>query len=138
MKNDLGAKRPNEYEPELGQFAFGQPFKQYEAPDWLEAFLNAIRAELDRVMWNNNQEEYSSPFSNSGNKFKNGVFEAIAYSWDDSVEQPFNFKWKDFEVSWYKYMGRGMSMNRAITPDEGVEMLNECLVSVRAMDKELY
>ena len=127
----------NNYKPELGQAVFGQPFKQFECPDWVEAFLRAIESELGRVQWNLNQEEYSSPFGNTGNKYKNHVFEVEAYDWDEEREQPYNFKWRDLEIGWYKYCGRGMSMNRELTPDEGVVMLNECLSSVRAEDRDI-
>ena len=125
------------YQPELGQAVFGQPFKQYEAPDWVEAFLRAIESELERVQWNIHQVEYRSPFSNTGNKYKNDTFEVEAYDWDEERDQPYNFKWKDFEIGWYKYCGRGMSMSREITPDEGVQMLNECLRSVREQDRDI-
>ena len=127
-----------QYEPELGQAVFGQPYKQYEAPEWLIAFLEYINNELCRVMWNNNQEEYASPFANTGNSFKNDVFEVQAYSWNEDVEQPYNFKYGNIEISWYKHLDRGDSLNREITLDEGVQMLNECLASIRKMEKRLF
>lgn len=126
-----------QYEPELGQMAFGQPWKQYECPEWIIAFLDRIRRELDRVMWNNNQEAYASPFDNSGNSFKNDVFEVSAYSWGDE-EQPYNFKWKDVEISWYKHSWRGTTINQDLEPQRGIEMLNECLASIETMEKRLY
>ena len=126
---------PN-YVPELGQAMFGQPTKQYDCPEWVEAYLILISQELDRVMWNVSQEEYNSPFSNTGNKFKNKTFEVEAYSWNDEIPQPYNFKWKDVEISWYKYMGRGMSINQKLTHKKGEQMLNKCLESIRAMDKD--
>ena len=63
------------YEPELGQAVFGQPYKQYECPEWLIAYLDYIEKELDRVYWNINQNSIESPFRNTGGKFKNGVME---------------------------------------------------------------
>ena len=118
------------YKPELGQAVFGQPFKEYEAPEWLISFLTTISCALELQMWNKNQETYDSPFSNTGNKYENEVFTAEAYSWDEETKQPFNFKWKDLEISWYKYLGRGTTLNRELTSDEGVKMLNECLESI--------
>ena len=118
------------YEPELGQAVFGQPYKEYQAPEWLISFLTSIDLALCLQMWNKNQKEYDSPFANTGNKYKNEVFELEAFKWDDKTKQPFNFKWKDLEISWYKYLGRGTTVNREITPDEGVKMLNECLASI--------
>lgn len=129
----MGMKK---YIPELGQAMFGQPSQCYECPEWLESFLWSIDRELSRVMWNIEQEEYDSPFGNTGNKFKNDVFEVNAYDWDDNSEQKYNFKWKDLEISWYKYCGRGMSVNQKISLSKGEKMLNECLESLREMERE--
>ena len=126
------------YEPELGQAIFGQPTKQYKCPEYIESLLRGISDELERVMWNKNQKDYETPFSNTGNKFKNKIFEVQAYSWDDEAEQPFNFKWQDVEISWYKYLGRGMSINREITPEKATEMFYDCIKSVRKMEKKLF
>ena len=115
------------YEPELGQRIYGQPYKSYVCPDYIEELLRGINAELRRVMWNLHQKEYDSPFDNTGNSFKNEVFEVIAYSWDEEEEQPYNFKWRDVEISWYKYCGRGMSMNQQITTDKAIEMFDSCI-----------
>ena len=122
------------YEPEIGQALFGQPSQEYEASNLLVAALNAIREDLLRVYWNINQKEMEDPFSNSGNKYKNDIFEIEAYSWNEDVVQPYNFKWKDFEVSWYKYLGRGTSTNREIEPKEINQMLNECLEALQKED----
>jgi len=125
------------YQPEIGQALFGQPTKQLECPEYVVALLESISNELGRVMWNIKQEEYASPFGNTGNRFKNGTFEVQAYSWDEEVVQPFNFKWQDVEISWYKYLGRGCSINRPITKARAVAMFNDCIRSIRKMDKEL-
>jgi hypothetical protein len=126
----------SDYQPELGQFCFGQPYQQYGVSELLIAALEYINIELKRVMWNINQEKYSSPFENTGNHYKNKIFEVYAYSWDDTIEQPYNFKWKDLEISWYKYLGRGISINRLATNDEINQMLNECIESLREDEKE--
>lgn len=125
------------YEPEIGQSLFGQPWKEYKASELLIAALNAISEELRRVYWNNNQEELADPFRNTGNEYKNDTFHVQAFSWKDK-EQPYNFKWRDFEVSWYKYLGRGTSINRPISNDEVAEMLTDCLESIRAEEKDPF
>jgi len=75
-----------------------------------------------------------SPFDNTSESYKNQIFEAISYDWHEDYEsgiiQPYNFKWRDFEVKWYKYLGRGMECNRKISNDEIAIMLNECLESL--------
>lgn len=125
------------YQPEIGQMMFGQPSQELECPEWLEAYLWMIDSELSRVMWNVHQEEWDSPFQNTGNSYKNDTFELEAYSWDDETPQPFNFKWKDIQISWYKHCGRGMSINKKVTHKEGEQLLNECLKSIRKQDPDL-
>ena len=124
----------DKYEPEIGQAVFGQPHQEFAGGDLLEAALRAIESELCRVQWNLHQVDYASPFGNTGSRYANDVFQVEAYSWNDEVEQPWNFKWRDIEVSWYKHCGRGLSVNRRVSPDEVAEMLTLCLASIRAED----
>ena len=126
----------SEYEPELGQAIFGQPSQQYKTPPMLLAALSTIDNELCGAMWNLHQERYESPFWNTGNRFKCDTFEVEAYSWNDEYEQPYNFKWKDIEISWYKHMGRGMSVNKKLTNDRIAEMLGDCLKAISKLEKE--
>lgn len=124
------------YTHELGQAVFGQPAKRYECPMWIEAFLAYIDNELRRIMWNINQKEYESPFSNTANEYENDTFHVQAYCWNENIVQRYNFKYKDIEISWYKYCGRGMSINRKITYKEGIDMLNDCVKSLIKYEKE--
>jgi len=115
-----------DYEPELGQAIFGQPTQRYELSSDVQIALETIQhAMLLRC------EYGSTPFSNCGMRYKNDTFEANAYSWDEDEEQPYNFKWKDFEVSWYKHFRRGASMNREMSNEEAIHMLSECLDSIK-------
>jgi len=113
------------YEPELGQALFGQDPQEYEVPRHVENALEKIAEELERISRGN-----QTPFDNSGEHFQNQIFEADAYSWSTD-DQQYNFKWRDFEVSWYKCLGRGMSMNRDITEEETKKMLEGCLKSLQ-------
>lgn len=106
----------------------------YDVPNYVEAALDKIDTELDRVMWNVNQEEYESPFGNTGRGYKDDIFEAEAYDWDEDSEQEYNFKWRDYKIRWYKYCGRGMESNRYMSPQECAEMLDECLADIRSLD----
>ena len=107
-----------------------------DTPNYVQAAFSKIDEQLSRVMWNINQEEYLSPFSNTGERFKNDVFEVEAYSWDDEYNQEYNFKWNDYKVRWYKHCLRDPQSNREITPDECAKMLDECLESIYKMDIE--
>lgn len=130
------------YKPELGQMVFGQPHKELGVPGSVENALTTIRGLME-------SKSKNSPFGNSGERFKNHVFECNAYDWSECrcsgswdndwsdekctcgwKPQLYNFKWNDFEVSWYKYLGRGMSMNREIKSKELNKMLSECLSSL--------
>jgi len=132
---DTEQAKAKPYEPEIGQFLFGQPSQEYAVPEIMEAVLAFIRDRLRNVMWNINQAEYPSPFSNTGETYKNETFEAIAYSWGEE-EQPYNFAWKDLRISWYKHAGRGLSANMEITPALAAECLSDCLRSLDRMDDE--
>src|ERR1035437_799500 len=103
----------------------------FEVSELCQAVLLSINRELDRVMWNITQESYPSPFDNTANSFKCEAFEVEAYSWNEKYEQPYNFKWREFEISWYKYFGRGMSSNIKIYNDDIEEMLKECLEALK-------
>lgn len=114
-------------------------------PEFIRAILLAIKEELDRVYWNVYQKEYDdTPFQNTGNieGFKTDIFEVHAYDWnwdwDDECNrpQPINFKWRDLEITWYKWYRRGLNTNRPITHDELALMLDECLESLRKWEEE--
>ena len=122
------------YTPELGQALFGQPHKECEVPEIWHAALSFLRYEIERAYWNTHQEKAANPFDNSGGEFKTPEFHAVAYSWIDE-DQPYNFKWRDIEISWYKYLGRGMSANKPLNPDLAAEMLSRCISSIRDWEK---
>lgn len=124
------------FTPELAQAVFGQPHKEYEVPQIWDAALSFLREYLSTVMWNIHQRKYESPFSNSGNAFSCQTFKVEAYSWGDD-EQPWNFKWGDVEISWYKYLGRGMSANQPLSPDRASVMLDECMQALREYEAKL-
>lgn len=124
----------SEFQPEIGQALFGQPHQMHTVPDIWDAALCYLRESLDRVMWNREQREYASPFCNTGNSFECPTFKVDAYDWDDERKQPFNFKWRHVEISWYKYLGRGMSANVKLSPDLAAQMLAECLPAVSELD----
>lgn len=126
--------------PELGHIAFGQGWQDYGAPEYLEDALGVLSNWFYEHRWQEPDgcvhdgdwiRKYSySPFGNYGAHFKNDVFEVESYSWNDEYEQPYNFKWRDLEVSWYKWLGRDTTCNRIPSQAEVDEMLVECLRSL--------
>lgn len=119
------------FEPTIAQALFGQPHQQYGCHRLVTAALEEISDELDRVMWNLHQKEYVSPFRNTGAAFKElKEFQVEAYSWDEEYEQPWNFKCGEVEISWYKYLGRGMSSNTKISPTMVASILDQCITAI--------
>lgn len=99
-----------------------------------EELLVSALSHLGHAVWiftNNTKGEGVDPTENNGSEFVNHTFEMRAFDWSDPEVYEPNFKWRDFEVEWYKYLGRGVETNRNITPDEINEMLIECLASLK-------
>ena len=117
------------YDPEMGQMLFGQPHQEYKASDLVLAVIRFVEERLARAYWNVHQQSMR-PCDNSGDRFDCDTFSIHAYSWNEDEDQQFNFRWRDFRVSWYKYAGRGSSMNRELSPNEVSDMLLECLSAI--------
>lgn len=115
------------YEPELGQMAFGQPWQPQAVSGALEHALDTIRDAFARTVCMGDM----TPMDNSGERYDGKCFTAHCYSWSDD-DQPFNFAWRDLRVSWYKYLGRGMSCNRNPDAAELAEMVGECVAELEA------
>lgn len=105
----------------------------------LQAVLGRINQEMERLYWNANQKELESPFFNSGTEYKDDIFEVHAYYWGDDeslINRP-NFKYGDFECTWYKHYLRGLDWS--FRGDRDVEisanfleqMLEDCFASMR-------
>lgn len=112
-----------EYQPELGQMCFGQPWQQKECPEKVLSALRALQNTFEAV------RDDINPFGNNGTRFDGEKFKAHAYSWSDD-DQEFNFAWRDVRVSWCKYLGRGTTINRAMEDAEVTQMLRECMAEL--------
>lgn len=118
-----------EYIPELGQALFGQPTQAFEADNLMDAAINLLADELSRVLGNITQQRpIDNPFSNSGSRFDTEGLSIHAYSWSDD-DQPWNLKCGDVEVSWYKYAGRGMSVNKPMSPND-IKAFLDCALGI--------
>jgi len=124
------------YSPEIGQLAFGCPTSQYACPEFVEAGLAHLANEIERVLWNTNQKTMAAPTENNGSQYATDAFEMRAYYWGDdkTLASLPNFRCGDFEVRWYKFLGRGMSMNKEIDANAFFELIEKCLTSVRLQD----
>lgn len=123
---------------------FSPNWQRYQCPEWVVAFLKHIGDRLETVMWNRNQRQYSPPFG-WGGYFKHDVFEIHGFRYPDDDEegnpdlataQPYNFRWSEVEISWYKGLGRGTTMNQELEPAKGIQLLDECLAAIRTLDTD--
>ena len=116
----------------------GSNKKWNPAPDYVVALLSSIDNELCRIMWNKYQEQYDSPFCNTGNNFECDLFEVAAYDWDDTREQEYNFWYKpaDIKISWYKYLGRGTRVYGEYSADEYIKMFDDCIKFLRKWEND--
>lgn len=133
----------SQFIPELGQMCFGQPFKEFSVPSYVEATLVFLREEIERFFHNKFGSKLGpsiNPFDNSGFRAGSPVFSIHAYSWNEEENQQWNFRYHKigFEVSWYKYLGRGMSCNFEISSEECSKMLDDCLSYIRTQEKKLF
>ena len=118
-----------DYKPELGQLVFGQGSQNKVCASGLSAALTALCS-----IWEVTRPDTPNPFENSGCGEHSGKrFKAYAYSWSDEPQE-FNFAWRDVRVSWYKYLGRGMSVNRDVSEAETRELLRECAAELLGLD----
>lgn len=120
----------DDYQPELGQALFGNATQALSCPVEIECIMSSLREAFDVL-----HPKLDNPFSNTGSRFRWSCFTAHSYDWCDE-EQPWNFKWRDFEVSWYKHCTRGLSRNRKLSRGELREMMRECMMAMASEKPE--
>lgn len=101
-----------------------------DCPEYIVALLEHIELEMERLYWNRYQKEYDSPFRNTGERFKNKVFEVHAYDWADEPFYDYNFKSGLLEISWYKNLGRGTTIKTLLPPGTIIRQFNRCMESL--------
>jgi hypothetical protein len=106
-----------------------QPWQELTPPEFaaLTALQNAHWAIYPKS---------ANPFGNSGAKYDGIKYKVHAYSWTDE-EQEYNFAWRDIRISWYKYLGRGTTINREMKSSEILEMLRECMAETLQLHNSL-
>lgn len=103
------------YEPELGQLCFGNPTGEYPVPQYAAALISGIAAAIEIAFWNREQREWDRC---EDPRIKGLVFRP--YYWGDDDEHAVlpNLEFEGIEIRWYKYIGRGMSVNKALSEKE--------------------
>lgn len=108
------------YQPELGQllngYAEGIDFDTLDNASEMEYLLRVLSFKATG----------SSGYSDD---FNNGMFSFKPYYWGDDEEESEkpNFKFQDLEIRWYKYIGRGMVVNRTICFDCFLNIFMRCI-----------
>ena len=105
--------------------------KAYSVTEDVRWALETIKITLEENLPIENQYGIckKSPFENSSERYKDDRVEILAHSWNED-DQPYNFKWNDFEVKWYKWFRRDMVMNKEINKNELEKMIRECTKSI--------
>lgn len=113
----------------------------------IEAVLTRIKDEMKRLHWNKYQTTIDTPFCNTGEHYKDNMFEVWAYYWgdDEDLAQRPNFKYGDFECTWYKHYMRNLHWTFKGQSDVDIsasfleQMLQDCFASMSAhfMEGEL-
>lgn len=116
----------SDYQPEIGQAVFGQPWQRERPDTTTKGALEALRSIYDATY--TSEDGFDGPFSNSGARVKSSRMEIHAYSWNDEEDHKWNLKWRDFECSWYKHFGLGLSVNRQLSPEEVPQIISDLLL----------
>lgn len=115
--------------PELGQALFGH-CQTYEIDPHADALISAVLSELGRVYWNKFQTKWNHE------SFMPSV-ETRPYYWGDDdaeMEKP-NLSAFGVEISWYKYPGRSMSVNKDMSVNEWADWFYRVLGEIRRYEK---
>lgn len=119
------------YVPEIGQAVLGNEWGEYELPTHADLMWSGVMEEIYRVYWNRNQEQWDGRYDPEipGVTWR-------AYCWDDEspeADKP-NLEFKDVHICWYKYPGRGMSVNKEMSAEEWCQWMSDLFAVIRAAD----
>ena len=118
---------------EIGQALFASNTLRLEAPYFIEDGLRVIalavqakRGDLTPLSSNGGGDDFECP-----------TFTMRSYCWCDCERPghedgcPPNFEHRSgVEISWYKYCGRGMTINAVIDERQWIEIVKDCLSAI--------
>ena len=133
------------FTPPLNQLLIGNPWQQFELESgtaihqYVMQRLIQLTETLDNLgIGDTEPQGILGGRYGYGSNFKNQVFSMRKYYWGDCecedhschdkncpANTP-NFKCGDLEINWYKYIGRGMSVNAVIDFKKAEEIFNRC------------
>ena len=141
--------KTNKFQPEIGQLIYGNRWDSFDCPWYVEAALRYLESVIERVEQNITQKKFISPLDNNATRYKTPVFELRSYSWVECIcpegkVNPKclsclpNFKCGPLEIRWYKYCGRGMSMNKKLNANEIAKVFKKCIDYMHKKDKKHF
>lgn len=124
-------KKSNIGNLELGNLMFnGNTIQRYICPKYIIALIRDLGQRIEQITGNN-------PCDNTGAIFETETFVIEAFNWNEEVDQPYNFKYKDVEISWYKRLGRDTTINGDYSATQIIEMYNKCIEAIDKYEGEL-
>lgn len=124
-------------ELELGQMAFGNPTGDFGTDEFVDALVEYLLNEVERVFWNKYQKEWSR-YDDPGLE---GV-ESHPYYWGEDEERAakpnLKFDFSPQEIRWYKHPGRGQSCTVWWDEREWAEWFEKALEVIRKNDKDSF
>lgn len=116
---------------ELGNIMFnGNTIQRYICPKYIIALIRDLGQRIEQITGNN-------PCDNTGAIFETETFVIEAFNWNEEIDQPYNFKYKNIEISWYKRLGRDTTINGDYSTTQIIEMYNKCIEAIDKYEAEL-
>lgn len=136
----------NQYNPlnhSIVQTLYGS-HEEFQCDDFVQALLDHVLEEIKRVHWNLYQHEWSPTWH--GDDIEDPCIPGIEFNryYECSCEDVHkegcpsvrpNFIYSGVVFKWYKWPGRGMSVNVNYTPAQWYGWHKSCLEQVRKVDK---
>lgn len=124
-------KKSNIRNLELGNIMFnGNTIQKYICPKYIIALIRDLGQRIEQITGNN-------PCDNTGAIFETETFVIEAFNWNEEIDQPYNFKYKNIEISWYKRLGRDTTINGDYSTTQIIEMYNKCIEAIDKYEAEL-
>lgn len=120
---------------ELGQIAFGNPTGDYGTPEFVDALIDYLLNEIERVYWNKYQQEWNRE---DDPMLKGVIFNS--YYWGDDEKEAnkpnLAFKGLKQEIRCYKHFGRGQLSSLEYTEKEWRVWFDEALKIIVNNDRD--
>ena len=116
---------------ELGNLMFnGNTIHRYICPEYIITLIRDLGQRIEQITGHN-------PCDNTCSIFETETFVIEAFNWNEEIDQPYNFKYKDIEISWYKRLGRDTTINGDYSATQIIEMYNKCIEAIYKYEEEL-